>query len=80
MPGIDVAGKVAGLGDGVKGFGVGDAVVGFLLMNAPGAPRKREPITGMAVSAGTTLGNGAADSSGFSSVFGVASSAEWFSL
>ncbi|MGW5848720.1 NADP-dependent oxidoreductase [Streptomyces sp. NPDC055254] len=37
VPGIDVAGTVAGLGDGVEGFGVGDAVVGFLPMNVPGA-------------------------------------------
>ncbi len=37
VPGIDVAGTVAGLGDGVDGFGVGDAVVGFLPMNVPGA-------------------------------------------
>ncbi|MFF4427006.1 NADP-dependent oxidoreductase [Streptomyces sp. NPDC001549] len=37
VPGIDVAGTVAGLGDGVERFAVGDAVVGFLPMNAPGA-------------------------------------------
>ncbi|MFJ7590917.1 NADP-dependent oxidoreductase [Streptomyces sp. NPDC097617] len=37
VPGIDVAGTVAGLGDGVERFAVGDAVVGFLPMNGPGA-------------------------------------------
>ncbi|MFD9077391.1 NADP-dependent oxidoreductase [Streptomyces erythrochromogenes] len=37
VPGIDVAGTVAGLGDGVERFAMGDAVVGFLPINAPGA-------------------------------------------
>ena len=36
-PGIDVAGTVDELGDGVDGVTVGDAVVGFLPMAAPGA-------------------------------------------
>ena len=36
-PGIDVAGTVDALGEGVEGFAVGDAVVGFLPMTAPGA-------------------------------------------
>jgi NADPH:quinone reductase-like Zn-dependent oxidoreductase len=36
-PGIDVAGTVAALGDGVDSFEVGDAVVGFLPMVADGA-------------------------------------------
>jgi len=36
-PGIDVAGTVAGLGDGVTGFSTGDAVIGFLPMNEDGA-------------------------------------------
>jgi len=36
-PGIDVAGTVATLGDGVTGFEVGDRVVGMLPMTAPGA-------------------------------------------
>ncbi|WP_308401292.1 NADP-dependent oxidoreductase [Streptomyces sp. AC512_CC834] len=37
VPGIDVAGTVAETGDDVEGFAVGDAVIGFLPMNAPGA-------------------------------------------
>jgi NADPH:quinone reductase-like Zn-dependent oxidoreductase len=36
-PGIDVAGVVSQLGDGVEGFRVGDAVVAFLPMNENGA-------------------------------------------
>jgi NADPH:quinone reductase-like Zn-dependent oxidoreductase len=36
-PGIDVAGTVAALGDGVTGHTVGDAVIGFLPMTANGA-------------------------------------------
>jgi NADPH:quinone reductase-like Zn-dependent oxidoreductase len=36
-PGIDVAGTVDALGEGVEGFAVGDAVVAFLPMTAPGA-------------------------------------------
>jgi NADPH:quinone reductase-like Zn-dependent oxidoreductase len=36
-PGIDVAGTVDALGDGVTGFAVGDAVVGFLPMIGTGA-------------------------------------------
>jgi NADPH:quinone reductase-like Zn-dependent oxidoreductase len=36
-PGIEVAGTVDALGDGVTGFAVGDAVIGFLPMVAPGA-------------------------------------------
>ncbi|OBH32744.1 NADPH:quinone reductase [Mycobacterium sp. E1715] len=36
-PGIDVAGTVAELGDGVTGWNVGDAVVGLLPLDAPGA-------------------------------------------
>lgn len=37
IPGVDVAGTVAELGEGVAGLGVGDAVVGFLPMNEDGA-------------------------------------------
>jgi NADPH:quinone reductase-like Zn-dependent oxidoreductase len=37
VPGLDVAGTVAALGDGVTGFAVGDAVIGFLPMTATGA-------------------------------------------
>lgn len=37
IPGIDVAGTVTDLGVGVTGWRVGDAVVGFLPMNADGA-------------------------------------------
>ncbi|WP_158896361.1 alcohol dehydrogenase catalytic domain-containing protein, partial [Amycolatopsis anabasis] len=37
IPGIDVAGTVAELGDGVDGWRVGDAVVAFLPMDADGA-------------------------------------------
>src|SRR5918998_5352973 len=36
-PGIDVAGTVAELGEGVAGWSVGDAVVGFLPMDEDGA-------------------------------------------
>ncbi|MHC9296634.1 NADP-dependent oxidoreductase [Mycobacterium sp. LTG2003] len=37
VPGIDVAGTIAQLGDGVSNWHVGDSVVGFLPMNADGA-------------------------------------------
>lgn len=37
IPGIDVAGTVAELGEGVAGWSVGDAVIGFLPMNEDGA-------------------------------------------
>lgn len=37
IPGIDVAGTVDALGEGVDGFAVGDAVVGFLPMVPDGA-------------------------------------------
>jgi NADPH:quinone reductase-like Zn-dependent oxidoreductase len=37
VPGIDVAGTVAALGDGVERFAVGDPVIGFLPMNENGA-------------------------------------------
>ncbi|WP_086668930.1 NADP-dependent oxidoreductase [Lentzea kentuckyensis] len=36
-PGLDVAGTVDALGEGVEGFAVGDEVVGFLPMTRPGA-------------------------------------------
>ncbi|GHH38539.1 NADP-dependent oxidoreductase [Lentzea cavernae] len=36
-PGLDVAGTVDALGEGVEGFAVGDEVVGFLPMTKPGA-------------------------------------------
>ncbi|MDF2826452.1 MAG: NADPH:quinone reductase [Mycobacterium sp.] len=36
-PGIDVAGTLAEIGDGVQGWGAGDAVVALLPMDAPGA-------------------------------------------
>jgi len=36
-PGLDVAGTIAALGEGVDGFSVGDEVVGFLPMTKPGA-------------------------------------------
>ncbi len=37
VPGLDVAGTVAELGEGVTGLTVGDRVFGFLPMNGPGA-------------------------------------------
>ena len=37
VPGIDVAGTIAELGDGVTGWGVGDAIVALLPMDADGA-------------------------------------------
>ena len=37
VPGLDVAGTVAELGEGVTGWTVGDRVFGFLPMNGPGA-------------------------------------------
>ncbi|WP_336921084.1 NADP-dependent oxidoreductase [Aquipuribacter sp. SD81] len=37
VPGVDVAGTVAGLGEGVTGLAVGDAVMGFLPFTADGA-------------------------------------------
>lgn len=37
VPGIDVAGTIAELGDGVEGWSVGDAVVALLPMDADGA-------------------------------------------
>jgi NADPH:quinone reductase-like Zn-dependent oxidoreductase len=37
VPNFDVAGVIAEVGEGVSGWSVGDAVVGFLPMTAPGA-------------------------------------------
>lgn len=37
IPGVDVAGTIAELGDGVQGWKVGDAVVAFLPLDADGA-------------------------------------------
>src|SRR5215831_8657999 len=37
IPGFDVAGVIADVGDGVSGWNAGDAVVAFLPMTAPGA-------------------------------------------
>ncbi|OBI04318.1 NADP-dependent oxidoreductase [Mycobacterium scrofulaceum] len=37
IPGVDVAGTIAELGEGVKGWNVGDAVVAFLPLDADGA-------------------------------------------
>src|SRR3954464_8089318 len=36
-PGVDVAGEIAEIGDGVTGWNVGDAVVGMLPLVADGA-------------------------------------------
>ncbi len=49
-PGIDVAGTVAALGEGVTGLSIGDAVIGFLPMNevspCKGGASKRAVATG----------------------------------
>ncbi|WP_006246804.1 NADP-dependent oxidoreductase [Mycolicibacterium tusciae] len=37
IPGVDVAGTIAGIGDGVTGWNTGDAVVAFLPLDADGA-------------------------------------------
>ncbi|UMB69531.1 NADP-dependent oxidoreductase [Mycobacterium paraterrae] len=37
IPGVDVAGTIAEIGDGVRGWNVGDAVVAFLPLDADGA-------------------------------------------
>lgn len=37
IPGVDVAGTIAEMGDGIKGWSVGDAVVAFLPLDADGA-------------------------------------------
>jgi NADPH:quinone reductase-like Zn-dependent oxidoreductase len=37
VPGYDVSGTVEALGEGVSGFGIGDAVVGFIPMGADGS-------------------------------------------
>ncbi|WP_158852601.1 NADP-dependent oxidoreductase [Saccharothrix deserti] len=37
IPNYDVAGVIAEVGEGVSGWNVGDAVIGFLPMNVPGA-------------------------------------------
>ena len=37
VPGYDISGTVAALGDGVTGFAVGDTVVGFLPMDGSGS-------------------------------------------
>jgi NADPH:quinone reductase-like Zn-dependent oxidoreductase len=37
VPNVDVAGNIAEVGEGVSGWSVGDAVVAFLPMTAPGA-------------------------------------------
>src|SRR4051794_35242172 len=37
VPGYDIAGTVAAVGDGVAGFAVGDTVVGFLPMGGSGS-------------------------------------------
>lgn len=37
IPGVDVAGMIAELGDGVQGWNIGDAVVAFLPLDADGA-------------------------------------------
>lgn len=37
IPGVDIAGAIAELGDGVQGWNVGDAVVAFLPLDADGA-------------------------------------------
>jgi NADPH:quinone reductase-like Zn-dependent oxidoreductase len=37
VPGIDVAGTIVSLGDGVTGWAAGDQVIGFLPMASDGA-------------------------------------------
>ena len=43
VPNFDVAGVIAEVGEGVSGWSVGDAVVAFLPMTAPGAAAETSP-------------------------------------
>jgi NADPH:quinone reductase-like Zn-dependent oxidoreductase len=63
-PGIDVAGTVDAVGDGVQGFAVGDAVVAFLSMTADGAAAEYF-ITPAAVLAPAPTGIPLADAAAF---------------
>jgi len=63
-PGIDVAGTVDAVGDGVQGFAVGDAVVAFLSMTADGAAAEYV-ITPAAVLAPAPTGIPLADAAAF---------------
>ena len=53
-PGIDVAGHVDALGDGVAGLAVGDAVIGFLPMTADGAAAEQVVVPAEVLTAAPT--------------------------
>ncbi|MCG7594341.1 NADP-dependent oxidoreductase [Mycobacterium sp. PSTR-4-N] len=54
IPGVDVAGTVAELGDGVTGWTVGDAVVAFLPLDADGAAAEYAVVPAQALAAAPT--------------------------
>jgi NADPH:quinone reductase-like Zn-dependent oxidoreductase len=55
IPGIDVAGTIAGLGDGVTSWAIGDQVIGFLPMTSDGAAAEfvAAPAAALAAAPGT---------------------------
>ncbi len=54
IPGVDVAGTIAELGDGVTGWSVGDAVVAFLPLDADGAAAEYALVPADALAAAPT--------------------------
>ena len=55
VPNFDVAGVIAEVGEGVSGWSVGDAVVAFLPMTAPGAAAVHDGAAGGRLSGKTVL-------------------------